>query len=73
MIRTQQLERESSGLDASKIHCHESETSTADSCQHLGTKRIDDRPNKIGGRQLDPRDLIVMANSQVAESQLPQG
>jgi hypothetical protein len=73
MIRTQQLERESSGLDASKIHRDELEASAADRCQHLGTERINDRPNKISGRQLDPRDLIVMPNSQVGESQLPQG
>jgi hypothetical protein len=73
MIRTQQLQREGSGLDTSKINRHESETSTAYSCQHLGTERIDDSPNQISGRQLDPRDLIVMPNSQVAESQLSQG
>ena len=73
MIRTQQLERECSGLDASKIHRDESETSAAYSCQHLGTERIDDSPSQISGRQLNPRDLIVMPNSQVAESQLPQG
>jgi len=49
------------------------ETSAADSCQHLGTERINNCPNKISGRQLDPRDLVVMPNSQVAESQLSQG
>jgi hypothetical protein len=67
------LEREGAGLDARQIHRDELETSAADSCQHLGTERINNRPNKISGRQLDPRDLIVMPNSQVGESQLSQG
>ena len=67
------MEREGAGLDARQIHRDELETGSTDSCQHLGTEGINDRPNKISGRQLDPRDLIVMPNSQVAESQLPQG
>ena len=67
------MEREGAGLDARQIHRDELETSAADSCQHLGTERINNRPNKISGRQLDPRDLIVMPNSQVGESQLSQG
>jgi hypothetical protein len=73
MIRTQQLEREGTGLDTAKIHRDESEASSAYGCQHLSTERINDRPNQIHGGQLDPGDLIVMPDPQVAESQLPQG
>jgi hypothetical protein len=67
------LERKSAGLDAAKIDSDEAETGTAYGGDHLSTKRINHCPNQITGWQLDPCDLLVMPNSQVAESQLPQG
>jgi hypothetical protein len=73
MIIIQQLERKSPGLDTTKIDSDEAETGTAYGCEHMSTKRINHCPNQIIGRQLDSRDVIVMPNSQVAESQLPQG
>jgi hypothetical protein len=73
MIRTQQWQRERPGLDPAKIYRHKSEASAAHGCQHLGAKRINDRPDKVRGRQLDSGHLVVVANSQIVESQPPQG
>jgi hypothetical protein len=57
MIRIQQGQGKRAGLNTSKIHRDKSETSS----------------QQILGRQLDPRDLVVVAHSQIGESQLPQG
>jgi hypothetical protein len=73
MIRTQEWQRERPGLDPAKIHSHKSETGASYGGQHLGSKRINDRPDQVRGRQLDPGHLVVVAHSQVAESQLSQG
>jgi hypothetical protein len=73
MIRIQQGQGKRAGLNTSKIHRDKSETSTAYGGQHLSAERVNDGSQQILGRQLDPRDLVVVAHSQIGESQLPQG
>ena len=49
-----------------------SEAGAAYGVQHLRAKRIADGPDQICRRQLDPCDVVVMPNSQLGESELPQ-
>jgi hypothetical protein len=72
MLRTQQWQGECSGLDPPKVQGDKSEAGPSYRGQDLGSKRISYCPDQIRSRQLDSRDLIVVTNSQIAESQLPQ-
>ncbi len=72
MIRTDERQGEGAGLNPADIHRDKSEAGTSYGVQHLRTKRIADRSNQIRRRQLDPRNVVVVSNSQLRESQLPQ-
>lgn len=73
MIRSDERQGECPGLDPAHIHRDKSEPGASYGVQHPRAKRIADRPNQICGRQLDPRDVVVVPNSQFRESKLPQG
>jgi hypothetical protein len=73
MIRIQQWQCECAGLDPPDIHRDKSKSGASYGGQHLRAKRIADGPDQIWGRQLDPGDVVVMPNSQLCESEPPQG
>jgi hypothetical protein len=73
MIRIQQRQCECAGLDPANIHRDKSESGASYGGQHLRAKRIADGTDQICGRQLDPRDVVVMPNSELRESEPPQG
>jgi hypothetical protein len=72
MIRSDERQGESSGLDPAKIDRDKPEAGASYGGQHFRAERIRNRPHQICGRQLDSCDIVVVANSQIAESQLPQ-
>jgi hypothetical protein len=72
MIRNER-QGECAGLDPTNIHRDKPEASASYCIQHLRAERIADRADQICGRQLDPRDVVVMPNSQLFESELSQG
>jgi hypothetical protein len=71
MIRIQQWQSERAGLNTPKIYRDKAESGAAYSGQHLRPQRINYRPRQVFGRQLDPRDLVVVAHSEIGKSQLP--
>jgi hypothetical protein len=73
MIRIQQWQGERAGLNTAKIYRDKAESSAAYGGQHLRSQRINYRPHQVRRRQLHPRDLVVVAHSEIGESQLPQG
>ena len=73
MIRIQQWQGERTGLNTSKIDRNESKSGAAYRFQHLNAERIGYRPEQIPRRQLDPRHVVMMAHSEIGESQLSQG
>jgi hypothetical protein len=72
MIRSDERQGEGSGLDPAKIDRDEPEAGASYGGQHFSAERFRYRPHQICGRQLDSCDIVVVANSQIAESQLPQ-
>jgi hypothetical protein len=72
MIRSDERQGEGTGLDPAKIDGDETEAGASYGGQHFSAERIRYRPHQICGRQLDSCDIVVVANSQIAESQLPQ-
>jgi hypothetical protein len=72
MIRSDERQGEGTGLNPRDIHRDESEAGTSYGVQHLGAKWIADRSNQIWGRQLDPRNVVVMPNPQLRESEPSQ-
>jgi hypothetical protein len=72
MIRNER-QGECAGLDPANVYRDEPEAGASYRIQHLRAERIADRADQICGRQLDPRDVVVVPNSQLVESELPQG
>jgi hypothetical protein len=72
MIRTDQRQGEGAGLNPANIHRDKSEAGASYGVQDLRSKRIADRSNQVWGRQLDSRNVVVVSNSQLRESELPQ-
>jgi hypothetical protein len=72
MIRTDEWQGEGAGLNPADIHRNKSESGASYGVQYFDTKWIADRSNQIRGRQLDPGDVVVVSNSQLGESKLPQ-
>jgi hypothetical protein len=72
MIRTDKRQSEGPGLNPANIHRNKSEAGASYGVQHLHTKWIADCSNQIRGRQLDPRNVVVVSNSQLRKSELPQ-
>jgi hypothetical protein len=72
MIRSDERQGECAGLDPAHIDRDKAEAGASYGIQHLRAKWIADRPSQIFRRQLDPRDVVVVPNSQFRESELPQ-
>jgi hypothetical protein len=72
MIGIEERQSEGAGLNSGKIDRDKSEAGALHRVQYLRAKRIAHRSDEISEWQLDPRDVIVVANSQLSESELPQ-
>jgi hypothetical protein len=73
MIRTEKWQGKGAGLNPADIDGNKSEPGGSNRLQDFRAKWIADRPDQVRRGQFNARDVVVVPNSQIRESEAPQG